>query len=42
MLFVDQQARNVVAPTGKTQAYRMLVKLKNIDGRWLVDDVQTL
>ncbi|ACY20776.1 hypothetical protein Gbro_1498 [Gordonia bronchialis DSM 43247] len=42
MLFVDPQARNAVAPTGKTQAYRMLVKLKNIDGRWLVDDVQTL
>ncbi|MET9202803.1 hypothetical protein [Gordonia sp. NPDC003585] len=41
MLFVDQQARNVVAPTGKTQAYRMVVKLKNSNGHWLVDDIQT-
>ncbi|GED97801.1 hypothetical protein [Gordonia crocea] len=42
ILFVDQKARNVVAPNGKNQPYRMVVKLVRADGRWLVDDVQTV
>ncbi|MEO9330440.1 hypothetical protein [Gordonia aurantiaca] len=41
LLFVDQKARNVVAPDGKTQPYRMVVTLKHSDGRWLVDNVET-
>lgn len=42
LLFVDQNAKNVVAPEGRTQPYRMVMKLANIDGRWLVDDVETV
>ncbi len=42
ILFVNQKARNVVAPDGKNQPYRMVVKLARTDGRWLVDDVQTV
>ncbi|GEE00897.1 hypothetical protein nbrc107696_13430 [Gordonia spumicola] len=42
LLFVDQKATNVVAPTGKNQPYRMFMTLKKSDGHWLVDDVQTL
>lgn len=42
LLFVDQQARNVVAPEGRKQPYRMVVKLKQSGDRWLVDDVQTV
>lgn len=41
MLFVDQQASNVVNPTGRTQPYRMVINLKSEDGRWLVDNVET-
>ena len=40
--FVNQKARNVVAPDGKNQPYRMVVKLVRTDGTWLVDDVQTV
>lgn len=42
ILFVNQKARNVVAPDGKNQPYRMVVKLVRTDGTWLVDDVQTV
>lgn len=42
LLFVDQKATNVVAPEGRSQPYRMVVKLNQVDGRWLVDDVQTV
>ncbi len=42
IMFVNQKARNVVAPDGKNQPYRMVVKLVQTDGRWLVDDVQTV
>lgn len=42
LLFVDQTAKNVVAPDGRSQPYRMVVKLQKVDGRWLVDDVQTV
>ncbi|WP_298441544.1 hypothetical protein [Gordonia sp. (in: high G+C Gram-positive bacteria)] len=42
LLFVDQTAKNVVAPEGRSQPYRMVVKLKKVDGRWLVDDVETV
>lgn len=42
LLFVDQTAKNVVAPDGRSQPYRMVVKLKKVDGTWLVDDVQTV
>ncbi|MDL9938228.1 hypothetical protein QSJ18_15860 [Gordonia sp. ABSL1-1] len=41
LLFVDQSARNIVTPDGKSQPYRMLVTLKHTDGRWLVDNVET-
>lgn len=41
VLFVDQQAKNVVSPNGRLQPYRMFVQLKFIDGRWLVDNVET-
>ncbi|MFW0786907.1 hypothetical protein AAFP35_20625 [Gordonia sp. CPCC 206044] len=42
LLFVDQKAKNVVAPDGKVQPYRMLVTLKQSDDHWLVDNVETL
>ncbi|MBM7367274.1 hypothetical protein [Gordonia hydrophobica] len=40
--FVDQKATNVVAPTGKDQAYRMVLTMKRDGDTWLVDDVQTV
>lgn len=42
MLFVDQQAKNVVSPDGRSQPYRMVVTLKHSDGKWLVDNVETV
>ncbi|WLP88814.1 hypothetical protein [Gordonia sp. NB41Y] len=42
LLFVDQEARNVVAPDGKKQPYRMLVTLQRSGDRWLVDNVETI
>lgn len=42
LLFVDQKAKNVVAPEGRSQPYRMVVKLKKVDDNWLVNDVQTV
>ncbi|EGD54782.1 hypothetical protein [Gordonia neofelifaecis] len=42
ILFVDQKATNVVAPNGKDQPYRMVLTMKRDDGKWLVDDVQTV
>ncbi|GAB91607.1 hypothetical protein [Gordonia rhizosphera] len=42
LLFVDQKAKNVVAPDGKLQPYRMLVTLKRSGDNWLVDNVETL
>ena len=42
VLFVNQTAKNVVAPEGKNQPYRMLVSLKRSDDRWLVDNVETI
>lgn len=42
LLFVDQKAKNVVAPEGRTQPYRMVMQMRNVDGRWLVDDVETV
>ncbi|GAB11156.1 hypothetical protein GOARA_064_01580 [Gordonia araii NBRC 100433] len=42
ILFVNQKATNVVAPDGKNQPYRMVVKLQRTGGHWLVDDVQTV
>ncbi len=41
ILFVDQKARNVVSPDGKTQPYRMVVTLERSGDRWLVDNVET-
>lgn len=41
ILFVDQKARNVVSPDGKTQPYRMVVTLERSGARWLVDNVET-
>ena len=42
MLFVDQQAKNVVSPDGRSQPYRMVVTLKHSGGKWLVDNVETV
>ncbi len=42
ILFVDQQAKNVVSPDGRTQPYRMVVSLKHSGGKWLVDNVETV
>lgn len=41
LLFVDQQAKNVVSPDGRVQPYRMVVTLERSDDRWLVDNVET-
>lgn len=40
--FVDQQVTNVTAPEGNSQKYRMVVELIKRDGRWVVNDVQTV
>lgn len=40
--FVDQQVTNVTSPHTNTQHYRMLVELIRSDGRWIVDNVETL
>lgn len=40
--FVDQQVTNVTAPEGNSQKYRMVVELIQRDGRWVVNDVQTV
>ncbi len=39
--FVDQEAKNVVAPEGKSQKYRMVVTLERDGDRWIVDNVET-
>lgn len=41
LVFVDQQAKNVAAPEGNTQKYRMVVSLVRSDDRWLVSNVET-
>jgi len=38
---VDQEAKNVIAPEGKSQKYRMVVTLVREDDRWIVDNVET-
>lgn len=42
LVFVDQQATNVVSPEGNTQKYRMVVTLVRDGDRWVVDNVETL
>lgn len=42
LVFVDQQATNVVSPDGNTQKYRMVVSLVRDGDRWVVDNVETL
>ncbi|MCL2535876.1 MAG: mce associated protein mas1a [Nocardiaceae bacterium] len=41
LAFVDQEAKNAVAPDGKSQKYRMVVTLTRDGDRWIVDDVET-
>ncbi|MGW0042944.1 mce associated protein mas1a [Rhodococcus sp. NPDC003348] len=41
LVFVDQQATNVVSPEGNTQKYRMVVTLIRDGDRWVVDNVDT-
>ncbi|EME21258.1 hypothetical protein [Rhodococcus triatomae] len=41
LVFVDQQATNVVNPDGNTQKYRMVVSLVRDGDRWVVDNVDT-
>ncbi|MFF0815672.1 mce associated protein mas1a [Rhodococcus sp. NPDC003318] len=41
LVFVDQQATNVVSPDGNTQKYRMVVSLVRDGDRWVVDNVET-
>lgn len=41
LAFVDQEAKNVVAPEGKSQKYRMVVTLERDGDRWIVDNVET-
>ncbi|MFD1814801.1 mce associated protein mas1a [Rhodococcus gannanensis] len=41
LVFVDQQATNVVNPEGNTQKYRMVVSLVRDGDRWIVDNVDT-
>ncbi|WP_458683561.1 mce associated protein mas1a [Prescottella equi] len=41
LAFVDQEAKNVVAPEGKSQKYRMVVTLQRDGDRWIVDNVET-
>lgn len=42
LLFVNQKAKNVVAPDGKNQPYRMVITMAHQDDRWLVDNVETV
>ncbi|MFC9789641.1 mce associated protein mas1a [Rhodococcus sp. NPDC127528] len=41
LVFVDQQAKNVVSPDGNSQKYRMVVTLLRDGDRWVVDNVDT-
>ncbi|MFD4182941.1 mce associated protein mas1a [Rhodococcus sp. NPDC058514] len=41
LVFVDQQATNVVSPDGNSQKYRMVVSLVREGDRWVVDNVDT-
>ncbi|MDH6679040.1 Mce-associated membrane protein [Rhodococcus sp. LBL1] len=41
LAFVDQEAKNVIAPEGKSQNYRMVVTLTRDGDRWIVDNVET-
>ena len=38
LVFVDQQAKNLAAPEGNTQKYRMVVSLVRSGDRWLVSN----
>lgn len=42
LVFVDQQAKNVLSPEGNSQKYRMVVSLVRDGDRWVVDNVDTL
>lgn len=41
LVFVDQQAKNVLSPEGNSQKYRMVVSLVRDGDRWVVDNVDT-
>jgi len=42
LVFANQKAKNVVAPQGRDQLYRMVITLQRQNGKWLVNDVQTV
>lgn len=41
LAFVDQEAKNVIAPEGKSQKYRMVVSLTRDGDRWVVENLET-
>ncbi|QCQ93366.1 mce associated protein mas1a [Rhodococcus sp. SGAir0479] len=41
LAFVDQEAKNVIAPEGKSQKYRMVVSLTRDGDRWIVENLET-
>lgn len=41
LVFVDQEAKNVAAPQGNAQKYRMVISLVRSNDQWLVDNVET-
>lgn len=41
LAFVDQEAKNVIAPDGKSQKYRMVVSLTRDGDRWIVENLET-
>jgi len=42
LVFADQTATNIESPEGGTSRFRMVFSLVRTDGRWLVDNVETL
>lgn len=41
LVFADQATRNITAPQGNTQTYRLVISLVRSDDHWLVDHVET-
>ncbi|MDV8068878.1 mce associated protein mas1a [Rhodococcus sp. IEGM 1366] len=41
LVFVDQEAKNVAAPQGNAQKYRMVISMVRSNDQWLVSNVET-
>ena len=41
LVFVDQEAKNVAAPQGNAQKYRMVISMIRSNDQWLVSNVET-